>query len=1113
MPTLAASTISQLSSHRTDEEFINKSLLDSLDAQADAEPISSSDSEHAAPASYGSASNSSGGGSPSVPYHISMQSLVRSDSPGVDSHNLHMPSQDPIYHHQNGMYSDNTMNVLPEYGSDSDSRKLQQQHQHKLESFPGGYRGTFGTFPNPTRSRPQIARSDVQSSTSYRDAASFYPTTAADVFSSHLTSPVQSHTQAFDSRASYDFGGGQGSINGKPFNDLYNPSARIMQAQTNSSKHQHQQPAQHGSYPAPYTGGLHLSSQTPYGPHVPAGPPSTGTNTVVGPIAPPGLVPASNPAGTNANSEEISTIFVVGFPEDMQEREFQNMFTFSPGFEAATLKIPNKEYTAYSGVIGNTGLRSTINNTFGSYGGPNDPYNLVTVNQGGVVVDAGRDGTMTSWPATVPGDDVGGSHFLGGSLGGTGAAMNMPRKQIIGFAKFRTREEALCARDVLQGRRVDIDKGAVLKAEMAKKNLHTKRGVGPVPGGATGAGTSGPSGGGGAGGAANQGGMQQVSGMNGVGLGMGGPDPYSIPSGNNESAGSRERELGTLGAMGLGSGRLNQWRDQIQQPQDHIPVSSSSGLLNGRMTPGREQEDDRRAGVMSGMGLVGLGSGTRGPRERLEDDDRERRRKEKEMMRLRAGNSTAFDAFHSVPIGSTARHMSNSAGGGLLSPVENVFGNGISPMIGNGYGSSQPQVSAVQHHYEEVGPWDNVRSHRPRSSSRRSDSPSNLNAASSYLDQGSQHFASSQHLQHLDQMHQEQQRHDHRPIGHPPHSESSSSSVADDSQRGGGESDGSGVDGDMSLALGGLEVSTDGGKTSPQLPSPASGASSRNGVDQNPPINTLYVGNLPTSPPPTGFPQDYLEESLRELFSSQTGFRRLCFRQKSNGPMCFVEFDDVQFATRALNDLYGNTLKGLVKGGIRLSYSKNPLGVRTPTSASSNSSLQQQLMNNNTNTANGNASYPSTSALEFHPRLTEDQQSRTVNILRRETSVTSPTLAPMAPFGNNFLASPPPRFFSSSPSATTSFGPSSGSTQLTGTSNAFMPRSSGAMNMNMFGYSLPTSANSNLPSSTFSPFGSSSTPPPHAMIPEISDDQPHSQHFVHRALSPPTNNLEAARAS
>ena len=32
-----------------------------------------------------------------------------------------------------------------------------------------------------------------------------------------------------------------------------------------------------------------------------------------------------------------------------------------------------------------------------------------------------------------------------------------------------------------------------------------------------------------------------------------------------------------------------------------------------------------------------------------------------------------------------------------------------------------------------------------------------------------------------------------------------------------------------------------------------------------------------------------LEELLRELFSKRPGYRKLCFRQKSNGPMCFVE--------------------------------------------------------------------------------------------------------------------------------------------------------------------------------------------------------------------------------
>jgi len=45
----------------------------------------------------------------------------------------------------------------------------------------------------------------------------------------------------------------------------------------------------------------------------------------------------------NGGLEDISTIFVVGFPSDFLEREFQNMFTFSPGFEAATLKIPTDE--------------------------------------------------------------------------------------------------------------------------------------------------------------------------------------------------------------------------------------------------------------------------------------------------------------------------------------------------------------------------------------------------------------------------------------------------------------------------------------------------------------------------------------------------------------------------------------------------------------------------------------------------------------------------------------------------------------------------------------------------------------------------------------------------
>lgn len=104
-----------------------------------------------------------------------------------------------------------------------------------------------------------------------------------------------------------------------------------------------------------------------------------------------------------------------------------------------------------------------------------------------------------------------------------------------------------------------------------------------------------------------------------------------------------------------------------------------------------------------------------------------------------------------------------------------------------------------------------------------------------------------------------------------------------------------------------------------------------NPADQNPPCNTLYVGNLPV---------DTSEDELKAVFSKQRGYKRLCFRTKQNGPMCFVEFEDVSFATKALHELYGHPLHNSVKGGIRLSFSKNPLGVR---SGQQGSGLQTQM--------------------------------------------------------------------------------------------------------------------------------------------------------------------------
>ena len=170
------------------------------------------------------------------------------------------------------------------------------------------------------------------------------------------------------------------------------------------------------------------------------------------------------------------------------------------------------------------------------------------------------------------------------------------------------------------------------------------------------------------------------------------------------------------------------------------------------------------------------------------------------------------------------------------------------------------------------------------------------------------------------------------------------------------------------------------------------------------------------------------------------------------------QFDDVTFATKALNDLYGSTLGGLVKGGgIRLSYSKNPLGVRTPMSANSNGpSLQQQQMQSNQQ-LNGVSPFPPDA---FPSRSTVDIGP---SFLRRDVAVSSQQSS--SPF--NYIGSPPPRFFSPTPSSSAFGNPSSSTSNNTSS----FPRN---------GFSVPPHG-SNVVMSTFSPFGIST--PTHPTIP------------------------------
>ncbi|KAG7097390.1 hypothetical protein E1B28_004740 [Marasmius oreades] len=973
--------------------------------------------------------------------------LHRSGSP---SDNAHLPtfhhiqspdSSYPLRPLQNGLYSLNGSNNVGHMAGEFPDR-MSDVHKTKLGGLSNSaQRQSFTAIPNATRSSRNITTSTSTIPSGghalFRDNPTsnghpaYFP--SSDIYPSHLTSPTQSQLQPFDPRSTFDFAGpGSTAVNGggqqkSPYPlDPYIPNNSFSMG---SGKPLQGQPPVNQPQMNGFIGrnGLQLSSQTPYGPHI-----ATNIGASNGSIGNSNGIPGPNAV----TQEEISTIFVVGFPDDMQEREFQNMFTFSTGFEAATLKIPNKEYTSYGTQAGTatgpSNLRSNGPGTFG-YQGPNDPYNLVTVNQGGVVVDGGRDGTMTSWPAP-PIDDgaAGNSHFFGGGGGANGP----PRKQIIGFAKFRTREEAIVARDMLQGRRVDIEKGAVLKAEMAKKNLHTKRGVGPVAAGGimNAANGLGPSPGNGALASAQGLGLAPGAGTN---LSMlqqpqfGGGEMYT-----NEALNIRDREMATMNAMGLTSnvaqstGRPPHW--QHQEPQN---LSTC--------VPRDREEEDRQRDILGAMGLAGSARTAR-------DDEAERdarRAQQKDALRLRSGS--AFEAFHSVPSQQPPRP---------LQPLD------------------QADVNLP-------GPWDGLRHEAPRvntagilssSSGRSSPSAATINPAALPF-QGAPSRRRSPPSDFLFQSEPEYHNASHEQNACVP-PDSCSSSVTDHSRSGASSSSRTGSDSENELvkAVGELAVSTENGNTSPQLPSPASGTSSgstRNRVDQNPPINTLYVGNLPTTPPPMG--NDVLEGSLRELFRVRPGYRRLSFKQKTSGPMCFVEFEDVNAACKTITELSGHTLNGLVKnGGIRLSYSRNPLGVRTPTSASAPGSVLQQ----------------------------QQQQPPQCNIF-------GPSSAP-SQNAHAYMMSPPPPRFSTTPSS-----PYGGTSAFVGVPTPYFGNN-GVVNFG--GHRLTSSNEPNQSAlSGFSPFELANAA--HSTIPEQSTDsrrleQPSHDH-IPRPLSPPSRTIEPARAA
>jgi hypothetical protein len=313
----------------------------------------------------------------------SHQLPLRSDSPSNiinnnnnnQHHNInHLKSTpDSIFNPQNThhtMY--NNIHVQPEY-SDLDGQKQQAKMNGFGSASVGQYRTStaFNAFSNTRMRHQHTPGSSIQ----YREApqSAFnhaYPT-AADVFPvQQMTSPTPqqqqpssvSHIFEVHQGRGFDFGAGNGSqsnaatplgshnkpsqYNVDPYGANSSSSALLQSHQVggiikpggtnqpmappglHSQASQHQQPLdgyQHHQSQS-YLNGLHLQSQTPYGPHLQtngSGNTGPGSTNVPGSVTSNAavmnhLTGANNGASQNNSQEEISTIFVVGFPEDMQ---------------------------------------------------------------------------------------------------------------------------------------------------------------------------------------------------------------------------------------------------------------------------------------------------------------------------------------------------------------------------------------------------------------------------------------------------------------------------------------------------------------------------------------------------------------------------------------------------------------------------------------------------------------------------------------------------------------------------------------------------------------------------------------------------------------------------
>ena len=165
------------------------------------------------------------------------------------------------------------------------------------------------------------------------------------------------------------------------------------------------------------------------------------------------------------------------------------MFTFAHGFESATLKIPASTAAARERQAEAAAALAALAASSAAPQNPARPHHPGAMSSQSVTHGLNVFDEKVTVPthvrntASQTSEDI---HQVTNALAAAGLAsrprtsaqmLQTNRKQIIGFAKFRTREDANTARDILSGRKIDVGRGSVLKAEIAKKNLHIKKSV------------------------------------------------------------------------------------------------------------------------------------------------------------------------------------------------------------------------------------------------------------------------------------------------------------------------------------------------------------------------------------------------------------------------------------------------------------------------------------------------------------------------------------------------------------------------------------------------------------------------------------------------------------